>query len=116
MAEKEYYRLTLRRARTTYGLVSTSRASLWMGKDHLLCMDYSGFTETYKRFYFRDIQAVIVRKTIEWHVISVVLALIVGFLALMAVVGNSAGINTPLAWFFGSVGGLVGLLLVFNII
>jgi low affinity Fe/Cu permease len=34
-----------------------------MGADHLLLVDRMGFTESYKRFYFRDIQAVIIRKT-----------------------------------------------------
>jgi hypothetical protein len=55
MPENEYQRLTRARSRTTF----ISRSSLWLGKDHLLCVDSSGYTETYKRFYFRDIQAVI---------------------------------------------------------
>jgi hypothetical protein len=33
------------------------RTSLWLGKDHLLCLSTNGYTETYKRFFFRDIQA-----------------------------------------------------------
>ncbi|HUA39339.1 MAG TPA: hypothetical protein VMA35_13185 [Candidatus Sulfopaludibacter sp.] len=40
-----------------------TRSSLWLGKDHLLCVDSSGYSETYKRFYFRDIQAVTVQQT-----------------------------------------------------
>ena len=58
MPEKEYQRLTRARSRSAFGVVSMSRSSLWLGKDHLLCVDSSGYTETYKRFYFRDIQAV----------------------------------------------------------
>ncbi len=34
-----------------------------MGRDHLLAVYSSGYSEDYKRFYFRDIQAVILRKT-----------------------------------------------------
>lgn len=52
------------------GLWSTgtlSRASLFTGGDHLLLCDYrSGFTERYKRFYFSDIQAIIIRRTAHW--------------------------------------------------
>ncbi|MGA9875475.1 MAG: hypothetical protein WBQ21_06680, partial [Solirubrobacteraceae bacterium] len=33
------------------------------GDDHLLFVENSGFTETYKRFYFRDIQAITIRRT-----------------------------------------------------
>ena len=58
MPEKEYQRLTRARARSEFAVISMSRSSLWLGKDHLLCVDSSGYSETYKRFYFRDIQAV----------------------------------------------------------
>jgi hypothetical protein len=39
------------------------RNTLWIGADHLLQVDSSRFSETYKRFYLRDIQTIIVRKT-----------------------------------------------------
>jgi hypothetical protein len=112
MAEKEYRRLTRSRSRTAFSIVSTSRASLWVGKDHLLCIDTNGYTETYKRFYFRDIQAVILRKTVEWHIISVILSLIVGGFGLIALLGGNAAV----AWIFGTIAGLFGLLLLLNII
>jgi hypothetical protein len=40
-----------------------SRASAWLGPDHLLYVTTSGYTEEYKRFYYRDIQAIVMRKT-----------------------------------------------------
>jgi hypothetical protein len=40
-----------------------TRSSLWLGNDHLLSVDSTGYTEEYKRFYFRDIQVVTIRKT-----------------------------------------------------
>ena len=46
-------------------------SSLWLGADHLLMIDSNRFTERYKRFYFRDIQAFIVVKTsrrLKWNV------------------------------------------------
>src|SRR6185503_16307515 len=43
------------------GLLSYSR--LWLGPDHLLLARTTFFSEEYKRFYFRDIQAIVMRKT-----------------------------------------------------
>jgi len=63
MPEKEYQRLTRARSRSAFGVAFMSRSSLWLGRDHLLCVDSNGYTETYKRFYFRDIQAVILMAT-----------------------------------------------------
>jgi hypothetical protein len=53
-AEEKYRRLPGRR----HGLVSGS--SLWMGSDHILLVKSAWFREEYKRFYLRDIQAIVV--------------------------------------------------------
>ncbi len=37
-------------------------ASLWTGADHLLSVKSARFQEQYKRFYFRDIQAIVITK------------------------------------------------------
>jgi hypothetical protein len=37
-----------------------TRASMWMGSDHLLLVKSAWFREEYKRFYLRDIQAIVV--------------------------------------------------------
>ena len=75
MPEKEYQRLTRGRPRSGFAVAFTSRSSLWLGRDHLLCVDTSGYTESYKRFYFRDIQAVTLvatnRRTV-WNGVLVV--------------------------------------------
>jgi hypothetical protein len=63
---KEYQRLPGRGMRVDGNrmfAISRSLCSLWLGEDHLLLVERLGYTETYKRFYFRDIQAVIIRKT-----------------------------------------------------
>jgi len=44
--------------RRTLGGYST----LWMAEDHLLLVKSLRFTEQYKRFYFRDIQAFLIRR------------------------------------------------------
>lgn len=57
------------RVRGLWQTGTLSRASLFSGGDHLLMCDYrTGFTERYRRFYFSDIQAIIIRKTGHWLV------------------------------------------------
>ena len=48
----------LTRRRGPAGLSLGGRYSLWLGPDHLLYVVNDGYTEAYKRFYFRNIQAV----------------------------------------------------------
>jgi hypothetical protein len=45
-----------------------SSASLWTGADHLLSVKSTRFQEQYKRFYFRDIQAIVITKVPRWVV------------------------------------------------
>lgn len=70
--EKEYQRLpgwgTRRR-----GLFAAGRCRIWLGRDHLLCSDYAWYKEDYKRFYFRDIQAIIIRKTVGGKIVNGIL-------------------------------------------
>ncbi|HKB06984.1 MAG TPA: hypothetical protein VKF61_01755 [Candidatus Polarisedimenticolia bacterium] len=40
-----------------------SSVTLWAADDHLLQVEVRGFTEIYRRFYFRDMQAIIIRPT-----------------------------------------------------
>jgi len=79
--EEEYVRLPGRR----YTSLSFTRNSLWLGKDHLLHVINRGYTEEYKRFDYRDIQAVLLRATPAGTIISVVLGVIAGInVALLA--------------------------------
>ena len=102
MAEREYQRLTPTKSRSVFGIVSTSRSSLWLAKDHILCIDTTGFTESYKRFYYKDIQAFFVRRTQSWVVLAISLAVIGVFFGLVAVFGG----NAPIAWTFGTLAGV----------
>ena len=77
MPEIPYVRLTRARSRSDFGVAFVSRASLWLGSDHLLLVDSNGYTETYKRFRFRDIQAISIRETTRrkvWAVVWLTLA------------------------------------------
>ena len=101
MAEREYIRLTGTKSRSVFGIVSTSRSSLWLGRDHLLCIDTTGYTETYKRFHYRDIQALLIRKTESWKILAAILGVIGGFFGLIAVFGG----NPIVDWIFGILAG-----------
>jgi hypothetical protein len=86
MTEPSYQRLTRDRVSRQFAVVTASRMSLWLGTDHLLLVENNGFTETYKRFYFRDIQAITVqetkRRTVWNAVLGVPLAIcLIGLLA-----------------------------------
>jgi hypothetical protein len=62
MAEPQYHRLTWGQRRRS-GVIAYCciRSSLWLGGDHLLVIDSTGYAESYKRFHFRDTQAVSIR-------------------------------------------------------
>jgi hypothetical protein len=83
MAIREYQRLTRTRNRHLFSFAISSRTSLWLGGDHLLCIDTNGYTETYKRFYFRDIQAFTLtssKRRLIWN-------LVLGFLTVPCLAG-----------------------------
>lgn len=63
------YRRLGGRGRRTSGCVSVgaSISTIWLAEDHLLVREsIYGMSETYKRFYFRDVQVIIVRRTQKW--------------------------------------------------
>jgi hypothetical protein len=93
MAEKEYRRLSRPRLRRRGLLtVASTRSSLWLGKDHLLNIDSNRFTEEYKRFYFRDIQAITIRKTKRREIWNfALLMLLIGWIAMVINELSSAG-------------------------
>ncbi len=79
-----YVRIAKPAARSVVGAVAIGRSSLWLGPDHLLIIDSNGYTETYKRLYFRDIQAIAIvatrRRTIWNAVLAAPLVICAAFL------------------------------------
>lgn len=55
-SKKPYKRLP---GRVLFSIIGIS--SLWLGADHFLMMTTSGPVENYKRFYFRDVQALLIQ-------------------------------------------------------
>jgi len=111
MPEPDYHRLTRTRPRSDFGIISTGRSSLWLGHDHLLRIETTGYTETYRRFYFRDVQAILLRKTDYWKISSLVLAIVATGLGLIAVLAGQAVVSG----IFGSLAGLFALGMVLNL-
>ncbi len=64
-----------------------SRKTLWQGPDHLLWVEKTMMQEHYRRFYFKDIQAIIVcrnRRHHLWSLFWAMLMVVTGSLALVA--------------------------------
>src|SRR5262249_39467939 len=57
-------------------------ASLWLGPDHVLAVNSLRFREEYKRYYFRDIQALVVARSPRFHLST--RAAVLGFFWLIA--------------------------------
>lgn len=82
------------------GFISISgvRSRLYLSEDHLLCVDAAWYTENYKRFYYRDIQAFIVRPTLHWLVGNLVWGALLAFSSLPTIVLLREG--SPGGYFF----------------
>jgi hypothetical protein len=109
--QPEYQRLPGRgiRSRSVFAVTHTY-CRLWQGPDHLLSVESEGYTEDYKRFYYRDIQAIVLRQTDRgkyWNMLCGVPVLALSLIALG--VGNAVGAGV--AWGFA---GLFLLLLAIN--
>src|SRR5258708_30103562 len=62
------------------------KATLWLAGDHILSVDSHRFSEEYKRYYFKDVQAIIVTtgSTAMGKAIGLIVAMLVALLALSA--------------------------------
>jgi hypothetical protein len=109
---KEYQRLP-GRGRKREGFVSFAvsarRTRLWLGRDHLLAVEAQWYAEDYRRFYFRDIQAFIVRKTTRGRTTNLVLAF-PAILFLAMALSTTGGLQV----FWGILSGVLVLFLLAN--
>ena len=95
MAESTYQRLTRDRISRQFAVFAASRTSLWLGDGHLLLVESNGFTETYKRFYFRDIQAITVQETTRRTVWNAVLMIPLAICLIGLLVSSLPAANVP---------------------
>ena len=113
--EKIEYRRLPGASRTQTGSLYPFPCSLWLAPDHVLSVLSEGFTETYKRFYFRDIQAFVIRRTRRGAITSVLLG--GAGMVLLALVFAGAALQWPsaLAAILGSCGAVCLALLAVNV-
>lgn len=118
MSEIQYKRLT-RPGAGGGSAAFFSRGSLWLGQDHLLSVVSSGFTESYKRFYFRDIQAFVVQKTRTFQVLNIIIVILALIVLIFLLSFLSAAAPSPWTYrliVLGIVAGLFGAFLALNLI
>src|SRR5205807_1986665 len=87
---------------------------LWQGPDHLLLVMATSVTERYKRFYYRDIQAIITRRTklrMAWNLVFGACAVIFGIPSLLMWLATSIGEGSKIIAISGSTVAFVFLLL-----
>jgi len=72
------------------------RASLWLGADHVLVVHETMTGESYRRFFFCDIQSVVIRATTRRQTTTVVLLLLafLNLLPLVVLAGPDADTST----------------------
>ncbi len=71
---------------------------LFAGPDHLLLLASTCFSETYKRFYYRDIQAVVTRRTRRGAAWNAVLGVFAGICLLVAATRGPGGEFAAACW------------------
>ncbi len=68
--------------------------TLWLGNNHLLSVNNHGFAEDYKRFYFRDIQAISIQRTNQGKLWNSIWTILAG-LSVLAVLGTEGYDGLP---------------------
>src|ERR1051325_12047208 len=81
---------------------------LYQGPDHLLEVHSAGYAESYRRFFFTDIQSFAIEKTIWGRMGTIVLSFVGGFFLLVVLV-SGGGVLAG-----GIIGGFFGLFLILN--
>lgn len=79
-----------------HGSSAVGYSRLYVGPDHLLLVDSAGWNESYRRFYFRDIQAFTIRKS-QWGKVQNVAWALVSFLT-AAIAIQADDVGAVVAW------------------
>ncbi|MFH2047668.1 MAG: hypothetical protein ABIK92_21280 [Pseudomonadota bacterium] len=78
-SEKTYRRLPGKRKR----IIGVD--TLWAGPDHMLSIESSGVSESYRRFYYNDIKSIVIAKTLKATIESIVIGLVIIILTAFAI-------------------------------
>jgi hypothetical protein len=76
-------------------IVARSSYSYWLGKDHLLLVEVAAYSELYRRFFFRDMQALVVSGTRRRLWVNILHALLTCLFLTLALLIASEGDSDP---------------------
>lgn len=104
---KNKYRRSPGRGRKNWGLFDSTRHQLWFGSDHMLHLQAKAYSETCKRFYFKDIQALVISRTTAGRTAGMVMSIAAGvFLIIGLLAASSWENNLAPAIIFWVIGGM----------
>ena len=89
------------------------RVRLWLEHDHLLAVESNTYQESYQRYYFKDIQGILIRKTARGKILNGLVGVPTALAGLKLMTiwhGDSLWV-----WFWGLIGGFLLVLLLGNI-
>jgi hypothetical protein len=89
-------------------LLRGRRVQLWEGEEELLLVESNGYTENYKRFKYRDIQAFLICKNNQSRNVTFALFVIAGLSAIPAIVTKDIAVRVCFI-FIASLFALIGL-------
>jgi hypothetical protein len=78
-----YRRLPGRTPLFRFGGMSSPTTSLWLGPDHLLKVERAASRENYKRFFYRDIQAIMVEEASRWQTLTIFNGSVIAVIVIM---------------------------------
>jgi hypothetical protein len=111
--KKKKYRRVPGRSRKSYFAVYADRYRLWLAEDHLMMVRMSAYKERYQRFYFKDIQALVLNRTDSGRRLNKFLFVLALWLLGMAAL-TWLGLPTSVAFFFAAMAALSLILLALN--
>lgn len=82
----------------------------YLAEDHLLCVEKRYFVESYKRFYYRDIEAIVVAQLSYLRAIFITGLVLLGICVVMAIMVPDQGVSL----FFAVVSGIIGLFILID--
>lgn len=91
-----------RRLSRSFGIPIIRHASLWEADDHLLSVENMAGIERYRRFYYRDIQSIVLWESPRRWIYAAILGLIGIFVLLLALIPMAWFVNLPLLIVAGS--------------
>lgn len=89
-----------------------SNTTLWESEDHLLAVNSHSVSESYRRFYFRDIQAIVICQTKAALITNIMLGVIMLAFGVPAMMTDIPGLRM----FLGIIAGSFLVLLVINML